>query len=235
MSYQIAVIIGAYGSVGVPVSKALSAAGYELVVVGQNDGKLQALKSDILEDKASENKPLHVVSGIDVGSVQSVQDAAQRIKSLIGDRKVDVVVFAVTRGLYNDVENPLEGTDSETIAEAFKVKIGGMVNVVKSFIPLATENARFLLTGGAAGVKVYMPLIATGAATNAALLGFVKSVNAVVREKNKVLLTAIQIAGMVGSSGEQGISNDALGRAYVSLAQRQVSEYSDEEYTFPQQ
>lgn len=231
MSSPIAVIVGAYGNVGAPVSKALFAAGYELVVIGQNDEKLQALKSDLLADKSN----IHVISGIDVGSVQSVQNAAQSTKILIGDRKIDVVVFAVAKGLYNDAESPLDGTDSETIAEAFKVKIGGTVNVVKSFIPLATENARFLLTGGAAGVKVYLPLIATGAATNAALLGFVKSVSAVVREKNKVLLTAIQIAGMVGSSGEQGLSNDALGQFYLSLAQRPVSEYSDEEYIFPDQ
>jgi 3-hydroxy acid dehydrogenase / malonic semialdehyde reductase len=145
---KIICITGATSGFGEATSYKFSASGYDLIVTGRRENKLQELKK-ILENKF--NNQVFVLP-MDVQNKNGVLDA---FKNLPGKwKKIDVLVnnAGLALGRNNIDEGSLEDWDT-----MIDTNIKGLLYVSKAIVPLMIENKKghIINMGSIAGKQVY--------------------------------------------------------------------------------
>ena len=181
-------ITGAYGGMGKEAAKMLRDEGFRVFALDKTVG---ADEEDII--------PVEV----DITSKESVENAFSRIKS-VTDELYAIVHFAGIYMLDSLVE--ISDTDFEKI---FRVNLGGVYLVNKSFLPLLKGGSKILITTSELAPLAPLPFTGIYAVTKGALDKYAYSLRMELQLKD--ICVSVLRAGAV-NTGMLGASTDALDR-----------------------
>ena len=182
------VVTGAYGGMGRAAIKALAERGYRVFALDKN------------VEEGSENI---VPFQVDVTDETSVYEAFHWISEMT-DSIYAIVHFAGVYMLDSLVE--MENDDFEKI---FKINLGGVFLVNKTFMPLLCEGSRILITTSELAPLDPLPFTGIYAVTKSALDKYAYSLRMELQLKG--IKVSVLRAGAV-DTGMLGVSTDALDR-----------------------
>lgn len=181
-------ITGAYGGMGRATARALSDMGFRVLALDKNVG---AEEENILPIEA------------DITSEESVKRALERV-SEVTDSLFAIIHFAGVYMLDSLIE--MSGEEFERI---FKINLGGVYLVNKTFMPLLKEGARILITTSELAPLDPLPFTGIYAVTKAALDKYAYSLRMELQLKG--IKVSVLRAGAV-NTGMLGASTAALDR-----------------------
>ena len=181
-------ITGAYGGMGLATAKALEAQGFRVFALDRTVGAEEENIIPVEADLADEN---------------SVKNAFERVRSMT-DELFAIIHFA---GIY--MLDSLIEMESEAFERIFKINLGGVYLINKTFIPLMKSGSRILITTSELAPLDPLPFTGVYAVSKAALDKYAYSLCM------ELQLTGIKVsvlrAGAV-STNMLGVSTNALDR-----------------------
>ena len=181
-------ITGAYGGMGRATAKAFAQKGFTVFALDKHIGKAE---ENIIPIEA------------DITNAESVRDAFLKVSGCC-DGLFAIIHFAGIYMLDSLVE--MESTDFERI---FKINLGGVFLINKTFLPLLSENSRILITTSELAPLDPLPFTGIYAVTKAALDKYAYSLRMELQLKG--IKVSVLRAGAV-TTGMLGVSTDALDR-----------------------
>ena len=181
-------ITGAYGGMGRATAKAFAEKGFTVFALDKHVGKAE---ENIIPIEA------------DITNAESVRDAFLKVSSCC-DGLFAIIHFAGIYMLDSLVE--MESADFERI---FKINLGGVFLINKTFLPLLSENSRILITTSELAPLDPLPFTGIYAVTKAALDKYAYSLRMELQLKG--IKVSVLRAGAV-TTGMLGVSTDALDR-----------------------
>ena len=181
-------VTGAYGGMGKATVKALNEHGFRVFAldktVGDEEENIIPIEADITDES-------------------SIKNAFDRISQLT-DELFAIIHFA---GIY--MLDSLVEMESEAFERIFKINLGGVYLINKSFIPLLKTNSRIVITTSELAPLDPLPFTGVYAVSKAALDKYAYSLSMELQLKG-IKISVIR-AGAV-STGMLGVSTDALDR-----------------------
>ena len=141
-------ITGAYGGMGLATAKALEAQGFRVFALDRTVGAEEENIIPVEADLADEN---------------SVKNAFERVRSMT-DELFAIIHFA---GIY--MLDSLIEMESEAFERIFKINLGGVYMINKTFIPLMKSGSRILITTSELAPLDPLPFTGVYAVSKAAL------------------------------------------------------------------
>jgi NAD(P)-dependent dehydrogenase (short-subunit alcohol dehydrogenase family) len=134
---QLAVVVGATGSMGKVIAKRLSDAGLAVLAVGRGEGALRELEQRLPGARGCV---------ADVASDQAI-DAIKRAV----DRPVKMVVHAA--GLPPSAMGSLLKVSTASVAESLEIKVGGMIRLIRAVDERLGTGSRLVAIAGHLGLE----------------------------------------------------------------------------------
>jgi NAD(P)-dependent dehydrogenase (short-subunit alcohol dehydrogenase family) len=158
---DLAVVVGAGGSMGAVITERLAAAGLDVLAIGRSEGPLRALEGR--------------VRGISLCLADIARDSAiDAIRAAVGDRRVRMAVHAA--GLPASAMGGVLEASTEGTAEAFEIKVGGMMRLVRAVDARLGRGARLVAIAGHYGLEPGAHSANPGVA-NAALINLMRQLS----------------------------------------------------------
>lgn len=132
-----ALVTGASSGIGAATTKALAAAGYQVVGAARRADRLAELATETIETRV-----------LDVTDQASVDDLA----AYLSDKNLEVVV-ANAGGAFDATS--IAEADLESWLKSYEVNVLGTVRTIKALIPLMTDGGHIVIMGSTAGRAVY--------------------------------------------------------------------------------
>ena len=181
-------ITGAYGGMGKATAKALKDRGFRVFALDRTVGDAE---EDIIPLKA------------DITDEQSIKDAFAVISGMC-DELYAIIHFA---GIY--MLDSLVEMKSEDFEKIFKINLGGVFLVNRTFLSLLKEDSRIVITTSELAPLDPLPFTGIYAVTKGALDKYAYSLRMELQLKN--IKVSVLRAGAV-TTGMLGVSTDALDR-----------------------
>ena len=181
-------ITGAYGGMGKATAKALKDRGFRVFALDRTVGDAE---EDIIPVKA------------DITDEQSIKDAFAVISGMC-DEFYAIIHFA---GIY--MLDSLVEMKSEDFEKIFKINLGGVFLVNRTFLSLLKEDSRIVITTSELAPLDPLPFTGIYAVTKGALDKYAYSLRMELQLKN--IKVSVLRAGAV-TTGMLGVSTDALDR-----------------------
>ena len=181
-------ITGAYGGMGKETAKALKDRGFRVFALDRTVGDAE---EDIIPVKA------------DITDEQSIKDAFAVISGMC-DELYAIIHFA---GIY--MLDSLVEMKSEDFEKIFKINLGGVFLVNRTFLSLLKEDSRIVITTSELAPLDPLPFTGIYAVTKGALDKYAYSLRMELQLKN--IKVSVLRAGAV-TTGMLGVSTDALDR-----------------------
>ncbi|MFC4735952.1 SDR family NAD(P)-dependent oxidoreductase [Bacillus daqingensis] len=184
MGTKTVVIVGAGTGIGFHTAERFGKAGFHVMLTARNRGRLEQLSSDLQEKGIDAS---HMV--MDAASEPAVKRVADTLKEQ--ETEVEAVLFNAVGGT-PEVPSQLS---TSIVMQDLQVSIGGMLHVFQHLRPLFTDQAAFLVTGGAFSLEPYAPF-ASLSLNKAAQRNLTRSLHDEMKEHG-LFVGTITIAGMV--------------------------------------
>ena len=181
-------ITGAYGGMGRATAKALSARGFCVFALDKTVG-----------EREENIVPIEV----DITDESSVKNAFERVSAMT-DELFAIIHFA---GVY--MLDSLIEMDSEAFERIFKINLGGVYLVNKTFMPLLNSGSRIVITTSELAPLDPLPFTGVYAVSKAALDKYAYSLSMELQLKG--IKVSVLRAGAVATN-MLGVSTDALDR-----------------------
>ena len=181
-------ITGAYGGMGKATVQALKDKGFRVFAIDKN---VEAVQDNVIPIKA------------DITDAESIKGAFDAVSKMT-DSLYAIIHFAGIYMLDSLVE--MSGADFERI---FKINLGGVFLVNRTFFPLLKENSRILITTSELAPLDPLPFTGIYAVTKGALDKYAYSLRMELQLKD--IKVSVLRAGAV-STGMLGASTNALDR-----------------------
>lgn len=181
-------ITGAYGGMGLATAKALEAQGFRVFALDRTVGAEEENIIPVEADLADEN---------------SVKNAFERVRSMT-DELFAIIHFA---GIY--MLDSLIEMESEAFERIFKINLGGVYMINKTFIPLMKSGSRILITTSELAPLDPLPFTGVYAVSKAALDKYAYSLCMELQLMG--IKVSVLRAGAV-STNMLGVSTNALDR-----------------------
>lgn len=145
------VVSGGGSGIGAAIVRSLATSGStSITILGRREKNLLETKEAINKDIP--DTTIYTIVA-DIASKESTLAAFDTIKSNVGT--VDILI--ANAGYYSD-HATIEGADLDEWFKAFEINVKGNFNLVKAFLPLATENAAVINVSAAMTHVEYFPL-----------------------------------------------------------------------------
>lgn len=177
-----ALVTGATSGIGHEIAKLLAKDGYDLIIVGRDQGELEALAPELSQGKSITITPL----AKDLFEPGAAEELYDEVKSL--GIQVDILVNDAGQGVYGKFAE----TDLQSELDIIQLNVTSLVVLTKLFLKdMVARNDGKILQLASMVSKISSPLMAVYAGTKAFVYNFSLSLVNELKDTN-VTITALQ-------------------------------------------
>jgi short-subunit dehydrogenase len=207
-SRKIALVTGASSGIGLEMSKELSRAGYELILVARSENKLRAVAKELGNAKV-------IVADL------ALPDEPQKVFERAG--AVDVLVNNAGFG----VSGPFAETDLAKELEMIQVNISALTAMTKLFLrPMVERNSGHIVNVASTAAFQAGPLMAVYYATKAYVLSFSEAIADELRDTEVKVTALCPGPTATGFAEVAGMTSSRLFSLMKPMSSREVARYA---------